>query len=99
MYIVYILYSASTDTYYKGITSNLTDRLYRHNHGFEKATQSGVPWKLIWTTTKESRGEAQILEKKLKNLSRKRLLDLISKYKDGIAGPDDPDPSVGMSGC
>ena len=98
-YFVYIIYSQSLDIYYKGQTNNLADRIKRHNSGQEKATSSGIPWILIWSTSKESRGEAMNLEQKLKNLSRKRLIDFISKYPEGIAGPDVPDRIVGKSGC
>jgi putative endonuclease len=90
-YIVYILYSPSTDTFYKGQTSDLSERLNRHNNLSEKATRYGAPWKLIWSSSKPSRAEAMKLEKKLKNLPRVRLLDFINKYKERIAGPDDPD--------
>ncbi|WP_340111342.1 GIY-YIG nuclease family protein [Maribellus mangrovi] len=79
-FTVYILYSLATDTYYKGQTSNLEDRLRRHNGGYEKATKRGIPWKLVWTATKKTRGEALKLEKKLKNLSRERTLEFIKKY-------------------
>ncbi len=80
-YTVYILYSPSTDSYYKGQTSNLDDRLSRHNAGREKATKNGVPWRLVWSTAKQTRGEALKLERKLKNLSRERTIQFISKYK------------------
>ncbi len=87
-YFVYILYSESLDTYYKGQTSDLEDRLKRHNHKQEKATQNGVPWELVWFTEKPSRSEAIILERKIKNLSRKRTIDFIRKNNGGVAGPD-----------
>ncbi|WP_367182411.1 GIY-YIG nuclease family protein, partial [Winogradskyella sp.] len=38
------------------------------------------PWKLLWYTEKPSRSEALSLEKKLKNLSKDRLIDFIKKY-------------------
>jgi putative endonuclease len=98
-YIVYIIYSESLDIYYKGQTNNLDDRIKRHNSLQEKSTCKGAPWILVWTTWKQSRSEAIILEQKLKNLSRKRLIDFIAKYAEGIAGPDVPDRIVGKSGC
>jgi len=79
-YFVYILYSESTDSYYKGQTSDLELRLSRHNSGYEKSTQNEVPWKLVWSTTKPTRGEALVLEKKLKNLSRQKTIEFILKY-------------------
>ena len=84
-YIVYILYSESLDRYYKGQTKDLYDRLHRHNHKYEKATQDGVPWILVWCTKKKSRSEAVLLESKLKNLTKVRLRKFIAKYKDGIS--------------
>jgi putative endonuclease len=98
-YFVYIIYSCSLDIYYKGQTANLADRIKRHNSKQEKATLGGVPWVLVWSTCKQSRAEAVILEQKLKNLSRKRLLDFMWKYPEGFAGPDVPDRIVGKSGC
>jgi len=78
-YWVYIIYSASTDSYYKGQTNDLNERLTRHNNGWEKATHPGAPWKLVWSTEKDDRSSAVKLEKKLKNLSRERLIKFISK--------------------
>ena len=87
-YVVYILYSDSTNVFYKGQTSDMNARLMRHNNGLEKSTKSGSPWILIWVTEKKSRSEAMGLERKLKNLSREKLIEFINKYNDGIAGPD-----------
>jgi putative endonuclease len=79
-FFVYILYSGTSGKYYIGQTANLTDRLNRHNNGYEKFTSPYTPWKMIWFTEKSTRGEALILEKKLKNLSRERILKFIEKY-------------------
>jgi putative endonuclease len=87
-YQVYILYSESLDKYYKGQTNDLPGRLKRHNAGQEKATKTGVPWKLLWSISKEDRSSALILESKIKNLSRDKLLNFMMKYVEGVAGPD-----------
>ena len=79
-FYVYILYSKQYDTYYKGQTQNLDLRIKRHNAGFEKSTSRYKPWVLIWVTEKSTRKEAVILERKLKNLSKKRLKIFIEKY-------------------
>ena len=86
-YTVYILYSSSIDSFYKGQTSDIEDRLRRHNSGYEKATSKGVPWKIVWSTTKETRNEALQLERKLKNLSRERTIQFIRKYESGGREP------------
>jgi len=89
MYYSYILYSKSIDTFYKGSTSDITERVKRHNSGSEKYTTKGSPWILLWFTEKNTRSEAYKLEMKLKNLSRKRTIDFILKYKEGVAGTDE----------
>ena len=65
MYYVYILQSELNDSFYKGCTDNLERRLIEHNSGKEKSTKRYLPRKLVWQTTKNSRSEALILERKL----------------------------------
>jgi len=79
MFYTYILYSKKLNSFYKGETKNISDRLHRHNCGFEKATQSGVPWILVWKGEKATKSEAKSLERKLKNLSVKRTVEFIMK--------------------
>ena len=77
MFYVYIIYSESIDRYYIGQTNNLAERLTRHNLGYENYTSKGKPWELKWYAEKSSRQTSMELEKKLKNLSRKRLENFI----------------------
>ena len=84
MFYCYILYSPSTDVFYKGQTADIRQRVLRHNAGFEKSTSSGRPWKMLWYTSKSTRSEAIVLESKLKNLSRKKLIQFMLKYDEGI---------------
>jgi len=91
------LHSESTDSYYKGQTQNLPERLSRHNNGYEKSTKKGTPWKLIWKTEKADRSSAVKLEMKLKNMNKNKLFEFINKYQDGIEGPDVPPER--KSGC
>ena len=79
-YFVYIIYSEKFDTFYKGQTKDIKLRLERHNKGSEKSTARYKPWVLMWVTEKETRKDAMVLEKKLKNLSRERLLSFMKKY-------------------
>jgi putative endonuclease len=75
--------------FYKGETNDLSERLKRHNNAYEKATKTGVPWVLVWSTQKPSKAEAKSLEKKLKNLSVKRTCDFILKHIDGVPSSDE----------
>jgi len=79
--VVYIIYSPSADRFYIGQTQNFENRLERHNSGTETATKPFRPWELVLTLQKQTRSEAVILERKLKNLSKERLLLFINKYK------------------
>ena len=87
-YFVYILYSPSLKKFYKGQTNNIQLRLRQHNRGEDKSTRPGTPWQLLWVTEKPSRAGAMKLEKKLKNLSVKRLIDFMRKHREDMAAPD-----------
>ena len=83
---VYILQSEKDGSFYIGQTSNLSERIKRHNAGLEKYTSKKVPWKIFWQTPVLTRSEAMTLEKKLKNLkSTKRMLEFIDTHKVGPA--------------
>jgi putative endonuclease len=83
-YWVYILFSESKNSFYKGQTSNLEERINRHNKGYERSTKTGIPWKLIWSAEKGSRSEATIVEKKVKNISRDKLAEFINKFEQNV---------------
>jgi putative endonuclease len=79
-FFVYILYSESGNRFYIGQTNNLTERLSRHNSGYEHSTKPYIPWRLVCFVEKSNRGEGVILEKKLKNLNSEDLKKFILKY-------------------
>jgi putative endonuclease len=78
-FYVYILYSPSFGKFYVGQTDDVESRLKRHNDGFVKSTAPYIPWLLECIIEKESRGEAILLERKLKNLNKGRIRDFIFK--------------------
>jgi len=79
MFYVYIIFSTSKSKYYIGQTSNIEDRLFRHNSGFSLSTKYGIPWKLIQTFICNNRNEAILLEKKIKKRGAKRYLEDLNK--------------------
>ena len=88
MHCVYILKSLSSGRYYIGETSDIAQRVLRHNAGHVPSTKNRGPWALIWTISQESKADARILERKLKNLkSRARLEKFMLKHGKMI----DPD--------
>jgi len=72
-YYVYILQSKTNKKYYTGHTQNLERRLHKHNHGQNKSTKSGIPWKIIYSEILNSKTNAYRREMQIK------------KYKSGKA--------------
>ena len=79
MNYVYINYSEKFDKFYIGQTSNFESRLRLHNSGSVASTKPYIPWVNKLIIVKANRADAMILEKKLKNLNRQRLLAFIEK--------------------
>ena len=81
MYIVYILQSKKESArLYKGFTTNLKDRLERHNLGNVYHTAKYKPWKLIFYACFQTKKKALDFENYLKTGSgtafmRKRLIE------------------------
>ncbi len=87
MFYVYILYSLVADRYYIGQTSNLEERLQRHNNGGNKYTKFGIPWKLMYKEGFDTREEAMKREKKLKSAkNREYLRRLIHASRNELKG-------------
>jgi putative endonuclease len=91
MFFVYIIQSLKDYSYYFGISSNLEDRLIRHNRNYERYTRNRSPWRLVWCTSKKTRSDALSLERKLKNMkSKKRIREFIQKYPYSVVAiPED----------
>jgi putative endonuclease len=82
---VYILYSAVVDRYYVGQTSDLQDRLRRHNQGRSKYTKSGIPWNLVYKEGFETRSQAVQREQELKrSKSREHLVRAIRSERNDL---------------
>ena len=62
MFVVYVLRRTVTGRFYVGSTSDLEDRLFRHNTGQSKATRHGVPWLLVYSEPLETRSAACLRE-------------------------------------
>jgi putative endonuclease len=80
-FFVYIIHSEAHDKFYIGQTNDVKERIRRHNNGQEKFTSPYLPWLLKCVIEKPTRGDAMVLETKLKNLNRQKLLKFISKYR------------------
>lgn len=74
MFITYILHSETIKRYYVGHTEDLAERIKQHNTGEGKFTKRGIPWKLIWMVESSTRGNAILLENKIKKRGIERFL-------------------------
>ena len=86
MYAVYIIYSKKIDKYYIGFSSNVQERLCYHNWNSKGFSNKGKPWVLVYSEPFNTKTEALLREKQLKNWkNRDRLEKLIS------SGSEHPD--------
>lgn len=67
MYTVYAIRSLTRNYIYVGMTSDLEERLRRHNAGYEQTTKPYRPFELIYKEEVESRIEARNREKYFKS--------------------------------
>ncbi|MDP2927065.1 MAG: GIY-YIG nuclease family protein [bacterium] len=80
-YIVYILFSKSTDRYYIGQTNNIERRLKEHNDNTKTSyTRRYQPWQPLYKKEFPSRARAVKAERYLKSLKNKE------RIKQYIAG-------------
>ncbi len=78
-YYVYMLECAD-GSLYTGYTTDLEDRLKTHNSGKgAKYTRSRLPVSLVYSETAETRGAALSREAKIKKLTRKQKLELLTE--------------------
>ena len=71
---VYILQSDKTGMFYIGCSSNLEDRIIRHNEGRSKFTEPYRPFKLVYSKKFDSKSEAMEYELKLKSFKTREAL-------------------------
>ena len=91
IYVCYILFNPVLDRYYIGSTSNLADRLQRHNQGRSKATKAGAPhWELKRCEEFDTLSQARRREAFLKRMKSRLFVEKL------IASTPDPHSSVGF---
>jgi putative endonuclease len=79
-FYVYILYSSFKDKFYIGFTSNLEERLIRHNQKSKGFTGNTNDWILVYTEAYDLKSEALAKEKQIKSWkSRVKIKELINK--------------------
>ena len=80
MFYFYILYSNTKDKHYLGHTSELSERLKKHNTNHKGFTGGVSDWELVYSESYGSKLEAYARERQVKKWkSRKRIMELIEK--------------------
>jgi len=77
MYKVYAIKSRLRNYIYVGLTSNLEERIRRHNDGRERTTKAYRPFELIYSEEHLTREEARKREKYFKSGVGKEFLKII----------------------
>lgn len=80
-YFVYILTNYINTVFYTGITNNLERRVWEHKHSinFHSFTTKYKIYKLVWYESFSAPDEAIIIEKRVKDMNRKKKLLLIQE--------------------
>ncbi|MFT3752728.1 MAG: GIY-YIG nuclease family protein [Paludibacter sp.] len=86
MYIVYIIHSATNDSYYIGQTCDLTQRLSEHNSGLYKGayTKQANDWEIFCTIDCESRQQAIRIENHIKRMKKRTYYNSLKQYPEII---------------
>ncbi len=82
---VYILFSVLKNKYYIGFTSDLKERLIRHNQKSKGFTGSVNDWKVVYTKNYNTKEEVTKRELQIKSWkSRIKIEKLIQENKNSI---------------
>ena len=75
MYYLYILKSETTNRFYIGQSQDVPGRLAYHNANYSKFLKNRGPWRLVYTETFATRGEAMRREYQLKSWKDRRMIE------------------------
>ncbi len=82
---VYILFSLTKNKYYIGFTSELKERLIRHNQKSKGFTGNTNDWKVVYTENYNTKAEAIKRELQIKSWkSRIKIEKLIQDSRNGF---------------
>ena len=68
-YSVYIIQSLKDNSYYIGYSSNVAQRILKHNSSKKGYTSTKKPWALVYSELFQTKTEALIRELFLKNMT------------------------------
>jgi putative endonuclease len=88
MYYVYILYSVSKNRFYIGSTSDLNQRIHKHNTNHAGFTGKTGDWILKFSEAFSTKAEALAREKQIKSWKSRKLMERLIENSAGSAHPD-----------
>ena len=81
MFYLYIIYSAQLDKYYVGHTSNIEERLKKHNTNHKGYTGKTNDWNIVYSEIFDNKEKAYSREREIKAWKSKlMIIQLISKF-------------------
>ena len=76
-YFLYILFSENLNRYYVGHTSNINERIRKHNSNHKGFTGKTNDWILVYSESFETKTQAYARERQVKKWkSRKKIVEL-----------------------
>ena len=75
MFYTYILYSKLRDKYYIGYTSNLEERVKKHNTNHKGFTGYTGDWEIVWFELFLTKNDAMNKESKIKLWKSRKLIE------------------------
>jgi putative endonuclease len=80
-FITYILFSESLDKFYVGHTSNIVERLIKHNSNHKGFTGRVKDWRLAYQERFSTKEEAYFREREIKKWKSKRKIQNLVNQK------------------
>jgi len=81
-FIVYILFSENKNRFYIGFTSNLEERIIRHNQKSKGFTGNVKDWKVVYTESYETKEIAHKRELQIKSWKSRIKIQKLIQSKD-----------------
>ncbi|MCE2743076.1 MAG: GIY-YIG nuclease family protein [Fluviicola sp.] len=79
MYHTYILFSIKKNKYYIGSTSNLQERLLKHNSNHKGFTGGVGDWQVVYQENYQSKSEATQRELQIKKWKSRKVIESLMK--------------------
>ena len=81
MYHTYILFSIIKNKYYIGSTSNLEERIKKHNSNHKGFTGGVGDWQVVYYENYKSKSEATQREMQIKKWKSRKMIECLIKIK------------------